>query len=107
MKNEHIKVGMIVPEVIRLQVYKEVLSKINNGEEIYGLCLQLPMTLWGLPDFLDDGPDNVYWSYYDTERIFPEMKGIFKAVKDRFERDQIRKVYLENAIKSLTKKLKQ
>jgi hypothetical protein len=67
------------------------------------------MLLWGLSHYLDCAPDNEEWEWGDTETIFPEMEGICDAVDGTLTHDPlpIRKAYLEKAIKSLTKKLKQ
>jgi hypothetical protein len=104
MINKNIKVGDEVPPEIRLQVYKEALENIEKSFDL-GICLMLPMILWGLKSYLDRGPDGKSFNWRDTEKIFPEMKGISMAVnytdihKTAID---IRSEYLTEAIKKLS-----
>lgn len=111
MKNEHILPGQIVPENIRLEVYKEALQHVKN--EIpksriagFGLCLLLPCVLWDLYYYCDEAPCGETWAYYDTEKTFPEMKGIIQAVgKTKTDEDlkRTRIQFLTAAIEKLEK----
>jgi hypothetical protein len=70
MKNTHIKnLLSVVPDTIRLEVYKEALANVEKG---YGLCLLLPTKLWDI-HYLDDGPDGLDWDFDDTKIAFPEL----------------------------------
>ena len=102
MKNTHIKnLRQEIPADIRLQVYKELLE--SERYEYVGLCILLPMTLWGLRDTIDDGPDGEDWDFEDTSIAFPELtKEIISLItaKDR-KRGEKREKYLQQWIKKL------
>jgi len=107
MKNENILPGQIVPEDIRLEVYKEALEKIGTTYGYFGLCLALPMILWGLKSYLEYAPNRDIWDWKDTETMFPEIAGIREAVdneSNKKEQVTIRIQYLESAIAKLSNK---
>lgn len=106
----HINFSQVVPEHIRLCVYHEALKRIEetiDGTRCgLGLCLFLPMILWGKEIF-----DTTPLFHTETEYLFPEMKGIsedigrimhFEYTRFQEESLKIRKQYLTNAIKKLS-----
>lgn len=110
MKNTHIKnLHQIVPENIRLEVYKEVLVIIET-EPIYvynhGLCLLLPISLWGLTSYLEEGPNGNKWFFLDTSYAFPELtkNAIKEIVGSGDNANEVRREYLESWIKNLESK---
>jgi len=105
MKNENILPGQIVPEDIRLELYKEALEKIDLCSRL-GLCLYLPMLLWGLNNALQSAPNGEGWYWEDTEEMFPEMDGISRDMRVPYCIDprNIRIQYLESAIAKLSNK---
>jgi hypothetical protein len=111
MKNKNILPREVVPEKIRLGIYKKALTQVEAGylsHELSGnkLCLLLPCLLWDLESYLDDITPGVYFNWYDTPKMFPEMKGIVaevRGLKDS-ERTLIRIEYLTNAINKLKNK---
>lgn len=110
MKNEHILPNTLVPEDIRLEVYKEALDIIKRGEHRYCingffLCFLLPCVLWDLGDYLDDSPSDNTWSFKDTTTLFPEISHwIFDITNSSTTQvaHQRRILCLEEAIQKLT-----
>lgn len=110
MENEHILPNTLVPEDIRLKVYKEAIDIIKQGELKYclggfDLCLLLPCILWDLDSFLNDTPLGETWWDVDTINQFPEITKLVSTTGslDRIDADQLRIQCLEEAIKQLTK----
>jgi hypothetical protein len=109
MKNTDILPGQLVPEEIRLEIYREALRQLDEPLkyelEDYYLCLLLPCILWELEYYLDD-PDSGSWEYLQTKKMFPEIQGIEIEVLNKEESAlyDIRKRYLESAIQTLEKK---
>jgi hypothetical protein len=108
--NNNIFPNTLVPRAKRLIVYKKVLrllsSKKENKRKESGLCINLPMVLWGLKHHLEDAPNGSHWWFPDTENMFPEIKGYIisivelDTIEERIER---RKVVLKEIIESLEK----
>ncbi len=80
MKNQHIENLLIpVPKETRLQVYKELIAKIEELDPlpslgtVYALCIALPIVLWDLPSMCTKAPDNRSWSLDETLIAFPEF----------------------------------
>ena len=77
MKNTHIKtLTKPIDKNTRLSVYKESLERFLNQQEVDGLCLLLPMVLWGLEHYLDDYLDEETrqnWCWTNTRTAFPEL----------------------------------
>jgi hypothetical protein len=116
MKNQNILPSTVVPSNIRLEVYKEAIDLIQKNPayvDSLGLCLLLPMLLWGLEDHLSAAPNGHYWNFEHTENMFPEMFGIVDEIRDVcldtddnkicfLNRKVVRERYLSNAIKKLS-----
>ena len=108
MKNTHIKtLTKPIDKNTRLSVYKESLERINQ-KQVTGLCVLLPMVLWGLEHYLDDYLDEetgTDWCWTDTPTAFPELT---QEVRDKIrsarneERIAIRAKYLEEWIEKLS-----
>ena len=109
MKNTHIKtLTKPIDKNTRLSVYKETLERFLNQQEVDGLCLLLPMVLWGLEDYLKyylDEETGMNWCFKDTPTAFPELT---QEVRDKIssardeERIAIRAKYLEEWIEKLS-----
>lgn len=72
MKYIHPSLEEVVPVKLRKELYEKALKwdKLHN----HGICLALPMFLWGLKSHLDNIPgSDEYWSYHDTQIAFPEL----------------------------------
>ena len=112
MKNYDCTLGEIVPETIRLEVYKEALDFIENDGEKYGLdkydglCLLLPCVMWDLDHYLNNDPNNCCWAYTETIKSFPEfgelIHSIIKCVDKNVEVESRIEV-LKSCIKILEK----
>lgn len=109
MKNTHIKnLHQVVPEKIRLSIYKKVLKVLEktgcyNGS--VGLCIILPVVLWGLPNSLIECPDGSSWSWRDTGKAFPELTSkVLSDILHSNDRVETRKVFLRTWIKNLENK---
>ena len=83
MRNKTCLPETLVPKQKRLAVYKQAVEHIKtksckhlcgtNQPHLSGLCLLLPCILWDLNHYADRSPSGVYWSYYDTSKMFPEL----------------------------------
>ena len=74
MKNKKILSNTLVPEKLRFKLYKRAYDDIINGTPIAtGLCISLPMYLWGLTDVYDLTPNGEHWYAVDTPNMFPEL----------------------------------
>ena len=109
MKNTHIKtLTKPIDKNTRLSVYKETLERFLNQQEVDGLCLLLPMVLWGLEHYLDDYLDEETgrnWCYKDTPTAFPELtQEVLDKITSAYpeERDAIRIKYLKEWIEKLS-----
>lgn len=108
MKNTHIKtLTKPIDKSTRLSVYKESLE-IFDQNQVIGLCLLLPMVLWGSEDYLEyylDEEPRQNWCWKDTPTAFPELT---QEVLDKIsstrdeERIAIRAKYLEEWIEKLS-----
>ena len=60
----------LVPIRLRYIIYEQAL---DHPFTKYGLCIALPMILWGMNVAIDEvnGED---WEYHDTILMFPEIK---------------------------------
>lgn len=61
-----------IPVEIRLEVYKEALEDMTHIWN-YGLCIGLPMILWGLKRYTEPQPDGKLWNFGKTGYAFPEL----------------------------------
>lgn len=112
MKNTHIKtLTKPIDKNTRLSVYKETLERFNQKQgdqkQVDGLCLLLPMVLWGLEHYLDDYLDEETrqnWWWTNTPTAFPELtkKVLYKIMSAYEERDAIRIKYLKEWIEKLS-----
>lgn len=114
MKNTEITtLNEAVPEEIRLEVYKEALELYKeNSPKIYqntlmdrsrGLCILLPMVLWGLDEF-DPFDEEREWYWGDTFVAFPELnKTIIGILEEMRQEDKPakRQEYLQRWIHEL------
>lgn len=101
MKNQNIRnLRSKVPDNIRLEVYKEVLDSHLS----MGLCLSLPVVLWGHKNICTLAPDGKHWSYFSTPEAFPELKKDLPLLEECAEetKEGKRKELLESWIKKLT-----
>ena len=74
MKNINILPNTIVPKKIRLELYQQAYQDIINDTPIAeGLCVGLPLYLWGLECY-DIAPNGEIWKSQDTPNMFPELK---------------------------------
>lgn len=85
MKNTHIaSLKEVVPAKIRIEVYKESLIIFKNISKFDrldgGLCILLPMVLWGLKSFLDTAPNGEDWKWKDTVIAFPEIAPLLPKI---------------------------
>lgn len=113
MENTNILPNTLVPDDIRLQVYKKAVKLILTKDEIlsyrwaYGLCLLLPCILWNLPDYECSSPNDLSWDWRDTKNMFPELTDDYLyAVKgtELNYGNSIRIDYLQGWISKLEKK---
>lgn len=118
MKNQNILPNTLVPRKIRLEVYKEALEimtkKTEGHSEEYdhlgsGLCLLLPVLLWGLKDFRSDFVNKngiTVWDWRDTSNMFPELteEAIDSIEGDEKESNFKRKYLLNSFIEKARKK---
>lgn len=112
MKNYDCTLGEVVPETIRLEVYKEALDFIENDREGYGLdkydglCLLLPCIMWDLNHFLSSDPNGYYWCWDETQYAFPEFGELIHLITeciDENEEVEARIKVLKTCIKLLEK----
>lgn len=107
MKNEQYQLGKPIPDSVRLEVYKEALEKYKEVPcSLDGLCLSLPMVLWGLNNYLDRDPKGERWDYTLTPKSFPELTeewlvNITKTINEK-QAVKLRVKFLKQAIKSLS-----
>ena len=111
MKNKHIFAGDLVPENIRLSVYKKAAVIIREKfwfsqlSEPY-LCLLLPCILWELNSFLDKDPNDNIWQDSNTPLMFPELtKDVIRSVErttTKTEANNLRLKFLNQFIANLT-----
>ena len=74
MKNKKILPNTLVPKKLRLKLYKKVHEDIINETPLaIGLCVSLPMHLWGLKECYENAPNGEEWNTYDTPNMFPEL----------------------------------
>ena len=110
MKNTHIKtLTKPIDKNTRLSVYKESLERFLNQQEVDGLCLLLPIVLWGLEHYLDDYLDEETrqnWCFINTPTAFPELtQEILDEIRtgdDVKTRDAIRIEHLKKWIEKLS-----
>lgn len=114
MKNIEIKtLNEVVPKEIRLEVYKEALELYKeDSPKIYqdtlrtrsrGLCILLPMVLWGLDDF-DPFDQEREWYWKDTFVAFSELNKTIIGILEEMEpkdKPAKRQEYLNRWIKEL------
>lgn len=111
MKNNTVKnLKVAVPVEIRLEVYENTLSFIENkGQRLNvdykeGLCIILPVILWGMESMFEKTPDGSCWSWRDTTTAFPEFK---KRDIERIHKSEkyllVRKNILKRCINTLNK----
>lgn len=119
LKNKDCVLGQFIPASIRRETYliavgyyhlltklsKEESDKITNmsGE---GICITLPVLLWGLRYFCDDSPQNDTWVYIGTVYSFREIsitrvRSKLKEADDRIKRFTIRKKHIIECIKQI------
>lgn len=97
MKNTHIKtLTKPIDKNTRLSVYRETLERFNQKQgdqkQVDGLCLLLPMVLWGLnhalDDYLDEGTGN-NWCWINTHIAFPELtKEVISEIRSAYELEE-------------------
>lgn len=108
MKNTHIKtLTKPIDKNTRLSVYKETLERFLNQQEVDGLCLLLPMVLWGLEDYLEyylDEETRQNWWWTNTPIAFPELtQEVLDKIHSAYgDRDEIRAEYLKEWIEKLS-----
>lgn len=83
MKNKKILPNTLVPKRLRLKVYQEAYDRLKNETKVaIGLCVSLPMYLWGLKWISDTAPNGRYWYTEDTLNMFPELAKELTRLKD-------------------------
>ena len=111
MKNKHICGGDLVPENIRLSVYRKAAEIIREKIWLYQLsepylCLLLPCILWELNSFLDKDPNDNIWHDPDTTLMFPELtKDVIRSIESTNtvnEANNLRLEFLKQFIANLT-----
>ena len=81
MKNKKILPNTLVPEKLRLKIYKQAYDDIINQTPLAtGLCVSLPMYLWGLTNVSEYGPNGQDWYTADTLNMFPELADELKCL---------------------------
>ncbi len=107
MKRTHIidLKSPIDPET-RLQVYKEAYKEKSLILK-YGLCLGLPLVLWGHEDHFGLTPTGMQWSHGHTSTAFPELshKIIVYIDEHKQNKDKLRMQFLVRSIQKLQKEL--
>lgn len=90
----------------RLQVYIEA-YKQKDIIIRYGLCLGLPIILWGHEDHFGKTPAGMPWSHGNTPTAFPELTHdiIMYIDKHKDKKEKLRIQFLVQAIKKIQQKL--
>ena len=90
----------------RLQVYKEALEEKSIIIK-YGLCLGLPLILWGHEDHFGLTPEGRRWTHGHTPTAFPELTHeiIMYLDKHRDQANKLRMQFLSSSIKKIEKQL--
>ena len=90
----------------RLQVYKEALEEKSKVLK-YGLCLGLPIILWGHEDHFGLTPIGMVWTHGHTPIAFPELTNdvIMYIDKHKENAEKLRLQFLSSAIKKIEKQL--
>lgn len=107
MKRVHIiDLKSPIDPVTRLEVYKEAFREktiINK----HGLCLGLPLILWGHSDYFGKTPEGKEWSHGMTPYAFPELthKIIMYIDEHKDNKDKLRMQFLSRAIQRLQEQL--
>jgi len=102
MKNKKILPNTLVPEELRFKLYKKAYKDIKNQTEIAtGLCVSLPMYLWGLEGVSDYAPNGEDWLTADTPNMFPELGEELKRldIVEGFMNPDDRVAFLERILK--------
>lgn len=119
MKNEQYSIREELPKEIRLEVYQEAISILQNflktgNSDKYSangaLCLLLPCLLWDLVTMWDEDPQGNHWDPYHVPQGFPEIKPFVDMInqddsafysKPVEEIYQLRIEFLEDVVKTL------
>ena len=90
----------------RLEVYKEALEEKTIILK-YGLCLGLPLILWGHKDHFGLTPQGRQWSHGMTPVAFPELTHdiIMYLDNHRENKNKLRMQFLSSSIKKIQKQL--
>lgn len=99
MKNKHIKSQDVVPTELRLEVYKEALTrnwKTNND----GLCHLLTMYLWGF-SYENEAYTIINHKYWHTQKMFPELVAELPKIGRAMNKNKVRVNALNRMIKKL------
>ena len=88
----------------RLEVYKEA-YKDRDIIIKYGLCIGLPLILWGHKDHFGLTPEGKQWSHGMTPYAFPELTHdiIMYLDRNRENKEKLRIQFLIQCIKKLQK----
>lgn len=89
----------------RLEVYKEAYKEKTIILK-YGLCLGLPIILWGHDDHFGKTPNGMVWTHGHTAVAFPELTtDIIKYIdKNKENKDKLRIQFLRKCIEKLSTK---
>lgn len=104
MKNLQFRLGYdLIPKSLRMEVYQKALEMIESGKSgNYGLCMLLPMCLYGLDSWgqVKRRTDNDGISWQLTAKSFPEL-GNFLRGKSYFyaSPNEERVKFLKNILK--------
>ena len=90
----------------RLEVYKEAYLEKTIILK-HGLCLGLPLILWGHTDYFGLTPEGKSWSHGMTPYAFPELTHeiIMYLDKHRDNKEKLRMQFLSSSIKKIQKQL--
>ena len=102
MKNEHIKSKEVVPTELRLEVYKQALTRNWKTNE-NGLCHLLTMYLWGF-SYENQAYVEIHHKYWDTERMFPELVAELPKIAIATHKNNVRVNSLKRMIKKIETK---
>ena len=107
MRNKKILPNTLVPKRLRFKLYEQAyydLIRKNPVLDLYGpvgLCLSLPIYLWGLESILQLAPNGEDWKTEDTPNMFPELREELMRLQtpnNHFMGDKNRILFLERIL---------
>jgi hypothetical protein len=102
MKNQHIKSKDEVPSELRLEIYKQALTR-NWKTNVDGLCHILTMYLWGF-SYEDEAYRIVGHKFWHTKDMFPELVAELPKIGRALDKNNVRINSLKRMIKKIETK---